>query len=84
MTCVTTEHLLQIEAQCSTSNFNDISTHSSAGNDFGDFNGAVECSQRGEDTTTQSSSLLFLAVFMEPLSAEAKMLAAPALSLKVN
>jgi hypothetical protein len=54
-TCVSTEHELLIDTGCSTTNFNDITTRSSAGNIFGDFTGAVECSQGGGGDTTQSS-----------------------------
>jgi hypothetical protein len=51
-TCVTTGHQLFIDTSCSTTNFNDITTRSSAGNDFGDFTGAVECSQGGGNTAS--------------------------------
>jgi hypothetical protein len=56
-TCVSTEHELLIDTGCSTTNFNDITTRSSAGNIFGDFTGAVECSQGGGGGDTTQSSM---------------------------
>jgi hypothetical protein len=57
--CASTSDNLTIDTFCSTSNGNSIEVgflgQGPAG--FGAFNGAVDCSQRGGDTTTQSSSI---------------------------
>ena len=57
--CASTSDNLTIDTFCSTSNGNSIEVgflgQGPAG--FGTFNGAVDCSQRGGDTTTQSFSM---------------------------
>ena len=50
-TCATTTDLLSISSLCSESEFNSITTMST-GIDFGNFNGAVECSKGGGDTAS--------------------------------
>src|SRR5215210_9501949 len=54
--CISKGEVIRISTSCSTSDTNNIYVYTHNQNEFANFQGAVECSQRGGDTTTQSSS----------------------------
>jgi hypothetical protein len=55
--CISKGEDIRIITSCSTSDTNSIYSYTHNQYEFANFQGAVDCSQRGSDTTTQSSSM---------------------------